>query len=65
MKEPTAWRRHLATARRRVRTALHPDVTVLPAPANVRVDWDVPVPMRDSTVLRVNVFRPPPTSLCR
>lgn len=58
MKEPTAWRRHLATARRRVRTALHPDVTVFPAPVNVRADWDVPVPMRDSTVLRVNVFRP-------
>lgn len=27
-------------------------------PASVSADWDVPVPVRDGTVLRVNVFRP-------
>ena len=62
-------RRRLATAKRRVSNALHPDVTVLPAPAGVRTDWNVAVPMRDATVLRVNVFRPPiddpvPVILC-
>lgn len=45
-------------AGRRLRNARRPGVTVLPAPANVNADWDVPVSVRDGTVLRVNVFRP-------
>ncbi len=36
---------------------MRPDVEVTPAPPMV-VDWDVPVRVRDGTVLRVNVFRP-------
>jgi predicted acyl esterase len=45
-------------AGRRLRTAIHPNVTVTKAPPNVHVDWDLPVKVRDGTTLRVNVFRP-------
>jgi predicted acyl esterase len=41
-----------------VRNAISPNVKVEPVPADVHVDWDVPVSVRDGTVLRVNVFRP-------
>ena len=54
----TPWRRRLATARRRLGNARRPGVTVLPAPAGVVAEWDVPVAVRDGTLLRVNVFRP-------
>ena len=37
---------------------LRPPVTVYPAPANLIKDYDVGVPMRDGTVLRLNVYRP-------
>lgn len=50
--------RRLLTARRRVETARRPDVTVLPPPTDVIVEWNVEVPVRDGTILRVNVFRP-------
>ena len=47
-----------ARARRRLGNALRPAVEILPVPSGIEVDWDVPVPVRDGTVLRVNVFRP-------
>ena len=43
----------------RIRGLIHPQVSVTPAPgAEVVFEHDVAVPMRDGTVLRVNVFRP-------
>jgi hypothetical protein len=45
-------------AGRRLRTAIHPAVVVGKVPPNVRVDWDLPIKVRDGTTLRVNVFRP-------
>ena len=45
-------------AQRRLSNARHPDVSVLPVPDDVLTEWDVAVPVRDGTVLRVNVFRP-------
>jgi predicted acyl esterase len=56
----TPWRRpgRLAYARRRLRSALRPPVTVHPAPPSVVQVRDVEVPMRDGVVLRVNVYRP-------
>ncbi|WP_233209471.1 CocE/NonD family hydrolase [Mycobacterium sp. ENV421] len=55
------WRRPgaAAYARRRIRTFLHPPVTVLPAPDDLLKDHDVAVRMRDGVTLRVNVYRPP------
>jgi predicted acyl esterase len=51
--------RTVSRARQRLEHAVRPDVEVAPAPTEgVVVDWDVPVPVRDGTVLRVNVFRP-------
>ena len=35
-----------------------PRVRVSPPPAGMIADWDVPVRVRDDTMLRVNVFRP-------
>ena len=54
------WRRpgRAAYARRRIRNAIRPPVTVLPASAQVLRDYDVAVLMRDGVVLRVNVYRP-------
>lgn len=44
----------------RLRGFVRPRVTVRPAPeAEIVFERDVPVTMRDGTVLRVNVFRPP------
>lgn len=45
-------------ALRRLRNALRPAVTITKAPRDIHVDWNVPVKVRDGTVLRVNVFRP-------
>ena len=50
--------RRIAAASRRLRNARHPNVTVLPAPTDAVAEWDVAVPVRDGTILRVNVFRP-------
>lgn len=50
--------RRIDTARRRLRAARRPDVTVLTAPSGITAEWDVAVPVRDGTLLRVNVFRP-------
>ncbi|MCB9409443.1 CocE/NonD family hydrolase [Mycolicibacterium sp.] len=50
--------RRARMALRRLCNALHPDVTIAPAPAGVIAEWDVPVAVRDGTILRVNVFRP-------
>lgn len=54
------WRRpgRVAYARRRIRNALRPPVTVVPAPPQVVREHDVEVRMRDGVVLRVNVYRP-------
>lgn len=50
--------RTISRARHRLERAVRPAVEVGPAPVDgVVVDWDVPVPVRDGTVLRVNVFR--------
>lgn len=50
--------RRLQMALRRLRNARRPGVTVLAHPAGTVAEWDVPVTVRDGTVLRVNVFRP-------
>jgi len=44
-------------ARRWIGNALRPGVDVT-APPEMRIDWNVPVVVRDGTILRVNVFRP-------
>ncbi len=41
-----------------IRNAIWPNVEVVAASQDIHVDWDVPVVVRDGTVLRVNVFRP-------
>ncbi|TDC95673.1 CocE/NonD family hydrolase [Actinomadura sp. 7K507] len=46
----------------RVRNAVHPNVTVTPPPEGVHVEYDVPVPVRDGAILRVDVYRPPGSS---
>ncbi|KAF2485561.1 acyl esterase [Neohortaea acidophila] len=48
----------LDLARRFIANAWNPGVTVTDAPADITVDWDVPIKVRDGTTLRVNVFRP-------
>ncbi|QMU80289.1 CocE/NonD family hydrolase [Streptacidiphilus sp. PB12-B1b] len=48
----------VAYARIRLAALLRPPVTVYEAPADVVRDRDVPVTVRDGTVLRVNVYRP-------
>jgi predicted acyl esterase len=45
-------------ARNRIHTAIRPDVEVTDAPASVQIEWNVPIPVRDGTVLRANIFRP-------
>jgi len=44
--------------RRRLANTLRPPVRITPPPPGVVADWDVPVAVRDGTVLRLNVFRP-------
>lgn len=46
-------------ARKRLRAAVRPPVTVYAAPADLVKDHDVPVTMSDGTVLRLNAYRPP------
>lgn len=46
------------TARRNLLRTLRADVRITPPPAHVRFERDVPVPLRDGTLLRANVFRP-------
>jgi putative CocE/NonD family hydrolase len=41
----------------RIRGIVRPPITVTQAPADIVIDRDVEVPIRDSTVLRINVFR--------
>ncbi|AKK26478.1 CocE/NonD family hydrolase [Mycobacterium sp. EPa45] len=55
------WRRPgaAAYARRRIRSFLHPPVSVVPAPTDLIKDHDVAVPMRDGVTLRANIYRPP------
>lgn len=55
MRNPTLG---LAYAAGRVGRFLRPRLTVTEPPPGVRCERDVPVAMRDGTVLRVNVFRP-------
>ncbi|MET7411293.1 CocE/NonD family hydrolase [Streptomyces rubiginosohelvolus] len=54
------WRRPGAAsyARRRIRAALRPPVTVYAMPPDITKDQDVPVRMRDGVTLRLNLFRP-------
>jgi hypothetical protein len=47
----------LGLAARRARTVLRPRVRVVDAPP-MTIEWNVPVPVRDGTLLRLNVFRP-------
>ena len=48
----------LTRSLRRLKNAFHPAVKIISMPAGVVAHWDVPVRVRDGTVLRVNVFRP-------
>ncbi len=48
----------LAYAADRVRRFLSPSITITAPPVGVRFERDVAVPVRDGTILRVNVFRP-------
>ena len=54
------WRRPGAGlyAARRIKAAVRPPIRVSPAPADLRKDHDVAVPMRDGVVLRLNLYRP-------
>lgn len=45
-------------ALRRIRNAIKPNVRVARVPAGIVAEWNLPVRVRDGTVLRVNVFRP-------
>ncbi|WP_010219863.1 CocE/NonD family hydrolase [Sphingomonas sp. PAMC 26621] len=47
-----------ALARRFLRNAFSPNVIVTPAPSDLTAEWNVPVRVRDGTMVRVNVFRP-------
>src|SRR3546814_19521278 len=49
--------RTLAAAAK-IRRMRHPLVTITPPPDGIVFERDVPVPMRDGTLLRANVFRP-------
>ncbi len=46
------------TAVKNVARLVRPQVRITPPPAGVVFERDVPVPVRDGTVLRANVFRP-------
>ncbi|MGH2583573.1 MAG: CocE/NonD family hydrolase, partial [Dehalococcoidia bacterium] len=48
----------IAYALDRLRRFVAPPVTITPPPRGVRFGRDVPVAVRDDTILRVNVFRP-------
>jgi predicted acyl esterase len=48
----------LGTARRNLARRLRPDIRITPPPVEVTFDHNVPVPVRDDTILRANVFRP-------
>ena len=50
------WARAASTLRRLVRPEI--TITAPPGPSVATMDRDVPVPMRDGVLLRVNVFRP-------
>lgn len=51
--------RTLVRSLRFINNAIRPGVEVVTATGDIHIDWNVPVTVRDSTVLRVNVFRPP------
>lgn len=51
----------LGVARQNVGRRLRPDIRIHDAPPGVRFEKDMAVPVRDGTVLRANVFRPPAT----
>lgn len=53
-RRPGAWRYGLA----RIGGLIKPAVTVTEAPAEIHVDRDAPVRVRDGTILRANIFRP-------
>ena len=48
----------LARIARRVAGFARPRVEIAEPPSGVVVDWDVPIAVRDGTILRANVFRP-------
>jgi predicted acyl esterase len=48
----------LAHVRKRLRLLARPNAHITAPPEGIRFDRDVAVPVRDGTVLRVNVFRP-------
>lgn len=48
----------LTLAFRRIKNAFRPQVRLYEIPGGIHADWDVPVKVRDGTILRVNVFRP-------
>lgn len=48
----------IARALRFLGNVIRPNIEVYKAPDNILVDWDLPIALRDGTVLGVNVFRP-------
>ncbi len=48
----------IARSLRFITNVVKPNVEVYKAPDDIHIDWDVPIVLRDGTVLRVNVFRP-------
>ncbi|MEO6941747.1 MAG: CocE/NonD family hydrolase [Terrimesophilobacter sp.] len=54
------WRRpgRLSYSRKRRAAFLHPPVTVISPPTDLRVARDVEIPMKDGVILRVNLYRP-------
>lgn len=45
-------------AHRFLRNLIRPNIEITPAPTGIIAEWNLPVTLRDGTVLRVNVFRP-------
>lgn len=41
-----------------LRNAIRPNIAIVKAPTDIRIEWNVPVTVLDGTTLRVNVFRP-------
>lgn len=52
----------ILSAYRFLRRVIKPNVQINPVPPNIHIERDIPVPMRDGTILRLNLFRPNTTA---